>query len=168
MNDITKRLAALALAGFMITSTSGCKGKGFVDPISYVSNTEKNGELSGIISLYDLSKYYVIEVVDFEGEHRFYLTYKTEQNPSHAVGYEEYKISGSEVIVATRKLNSEKYTGDYGEIVNVVELIQYIQKYNKIKEGYKPQEIEEIMNQIHDDYQKNKEVKTKSLTLKQK
>lgn len=164
MNDITKRLTALALAGFMMTCTSGC---GTADPMNYTQFVEKLGDLNGLITLNDLKNYYVIKVADFENQHRFYLTYKIEHNPSRQVGYEEYKVSGSSnIVVATRKLNSEKYTGDYGEIVNVVEFIQYIQKYSTLKENYKIKEIEEIMNKINDDYKKSKEVKTKSLTLK--
>ena len=166
MNNITKRLAALALAGFMITSTSGCGNN--VDPINYTYNVNKDGDLNGVSTLNDLKNYYVIEVIDFEGEHRFYLTYKIEHNLSRQVGYEEYKVSGSsDIVVATRKLNSEKYTGDYGEIVNVVEFIQYVQKYSSLKENYKIKEIEEIMNKINDDYNiKKEQQKTKSLTLK--
>ncbi|MBE6153072.1 MAG: hypothetical protein E7166_02430 [Firmicutes bacterium] len=165
MNDVTKRLAALILAGFMTTGISGCNYT--VDPISYTHNTEKDGDLNVISTLDDLKNYYVIEVIDFEGEHRFYLTYKIKYNPSRQVAYEEYKVSGSsEIVVAKRYLNSQNYKGEYGEIVNVVEFIQYVQKYSVLKDNYKVKEIEEIMNKINDDYQKSKDVKTKSLTLK--
>ena len=166
VNSITKKFTALALAGFMMTSTSGCGN--YLDPISYTYNVNKAGDLNGLSTLNDWKKYYVIEVADFEGEHSFYLTYKIEYNPSRQAGYEEYKVSGSsDIVVATRKLNSEKYTGDYGEIVNVVEFIQYIQKYSTLKENYKIKEIEEIMNKINEDYNNSKKtIKTKSLTLK--
>ena len=73
VNSITKKFTALALAGFMMTSTSGCGN--YLDPISYTYNVNKAGDLNGLSTLNDLKKYYVIEVADFEGEHRFYLTY---------------------------------------------------------------------------------------------
>lgn len=165
MNNIKKRLIALSIAGFMTTGISGCDNNSY-DPINYTANVETGEDLISRFTLDSLKEYYVIEVIDFEGEHRFYLTYKIDRNLSKAVGYEEYKISGSEIVVATRKENSNKYTGDYGEIVNVVKFIQYVQKYSTLKENYKIEEIEGIMNKINDDYKNSKEVKTKSFILK--
>ena len=164
MNDIKKRLATIILAGFMITSTCGCNK---TDPISTVNEQSSNQEDS-TITLDQLKYYYIVEVSDFENQHRFYLTYKVPKYNSHSPDYDEYIISGSDdVVLATNNFNSEVYKCDFGKVINVIEFIQYIQKYSTIKSTYKTKEIDDIFNKIVEDYKNlNEKEKTKSLTLK--
>jgi len=167
MKEINKKIAAIAMAGFLMGTTSGCGNGNSVDPIEYVVNVQNtnrtSGSLDGSVTLNQLEDYYIIKIRDFENQERFYLTYKVTYCPLRAVAYDNYIISGSDIVVATNKHNSEKFDCKYGEVLNAVEFIQYIQKYSTIKEKYKFNEIEDIYNKI---VEENKNENVKKYTLK--
>ena len=167
MKEINKKIAALAMAGFLMGTTTGCGNGNSVDPIEYavnVQNTNRtSGSLDGSVTLNQLEDYYIIKISDFENQERFYLTYKVTYYKSHRVSYDDYKISGSAIVLATNKHNSEKFDCKYGQVLDIVEFIQYIQKYSTIKEKYNFNEIEDIYNKI---VEENKNENVKKYTLK--
>lgn len=157
MNDLKKRLLSLAVAGFILGSTGCSKNE---NPIRYEINSETNqSELVGSLTLEQLEDYFIIEVNDFENQKQFYLVKRDKLFNSRAVSEYNYRIIGTDVILASRKINSKKYTCDYGEVVNEVSFIQYIQKYSSIKGSYDAKEINEIYNKIIEE-NKNEKVKT--------
>jgi len=164
MKEINKKIAAIAMAGFLMGTTSGCINS---DPINYAVNVQTTngtaGNLEGSVTLNQLEDYYIVEVSDFEGQHRFYLTYKSTINKNTNTEFSNYRISGSDIILTTKKKYSEQYECNYGEVVSVVEFIQYIQKYSNIKEKYHFNEIEDIYNKI---VEENKNENVKKYTLK--
>jgi len=161
MNDFKKRLLSIALAGFMI-GASGCSKN--ENPIRYEINSETNqSELVGSLTLEELEDYFIIEVKDFEGQKQFYLVKRDKLFNSRAVSEYNYRIIGSDVILANRKVNSKKYTCEYGEVINEVNFIQYIQKYSSIKGSYDAKEINEIYNKI---VEENKSENVKTYTKK--
>lgn len=161
MNDLKRRLLSIALASFMV-STSGCSKN--ENPIRYEINEQTNqSELVGTLTLEELENYFIIEVNDFEGQKQFYLTKRSEVSFNRKMNEYNYRIIGSDVILANRKINSKKYTCNYGEVVNDVNFIQYIQKYGSIKGSYDAKEINEIYNKI---VEENKKEKVKTYTKK--
>ena len=159
MKELNKRLAALLMAGFMIGSTSGCKNANS-DSIRYEFNEQTNkSELVGTLTLDELKDYYIIEINDFENQNRFYLVRRSEVHYARSVNDYNYRIIGSDVILLTHKVNSTNYKCEYGEVRNIVNFIQYIQKYSIIKDNYDAKEINEIYNNIIED-NNNQKVKT--------
>ncbi|MBQ7140368.1 MAG: hypothetical protein IJO32_02570 [Bacilli bacterium] len=161
MNDLKKRLLSLTIAGFMI-GTSGCSKND--DRVRYEVNSETNqSELVDWLTLKELEDYYIIEVNDFENQKQYYLTKQSVTTHNYQIDEYIYKIIGSDVILANRKINSKKYTCNYGEVINEVNFIQYIQKYSTIKGSYDAKEINEIYNKI---VEENKAKKVKTYTKK--
>ena len=160
MKEINKRLAALVMAGFMIGSTSGCSNNNNnEDPIRYEINEQTNeSQLVGTITLDELKDYYIIEINDFENQSRFYLTRRSEVLYARSVNDYNYRVIGSELILVSHKINSTNYKCEYGEVKNIVNFIQYIQKYSSIKGEYSAEEINNIYNNIVED--NNQKIKT--------
>jgi len=172
MNDITKRLAALALAGFMMTGTSGCGNTNNESSVRYeISEQTGQEELVGTVSLSELNMYNIIVISDFENQKKFYLTYEhvfegVVLGPS--AHYTNFEKIGSNIIIAKKyKYYDGKIESDFGEVENIIKFSPIVSKYGTVKENYDIKELLDILNMFAKDYDKYKEnVKTKSLTLK--
>ena len=168
MKEINKKIAALALAGFMMGTTGGCENKNSVDPIEYAVNVENDNRTIGCVegdaTLEQLENYYIVEVEDFEGQQKFYLCYMIEEKPTPTTHrHYNYYISGSELLLTSFDALNKIYKCNYGNVIDAVHFIQYVKKYSTIKEKYKFNEIEDIYSKIEE---KNKNTNVKKYTLK--
>ena len=145
MAEIRKRIAALSLATSMLIGTTGCSSNTIKKTI------DKSGveTYSGEITLSSIDNLYIIEIKNLSDETQLYLTREALEVKGDFSSYNEYIILGTNIEL-THELKG--YNCDYGEVINVVPLKQFISSYVELKETYTAEEIVNIFESIKDDY----------------
>ena len=168
MKEINKKIAAIAMAGFLMGTTSGCSNNN-ENSVRYEEAGKE--ELTGNVTLSDLVKYNIVVVSDFENKNKFYLAYEHVYDSPVAPGpdchYTDYEKIGSNIVIAKKYKYKDKIESNFGNIENIIEFSPIVAKYGTIKDIYDIKELEEILVMFENDYDKYREnIKTKSLTLK--
>ena len=161
MTEKKKKIAALTLATSMLISTIGCSKK----EVNSLNTNNSNLTQTNNIKLDNLDNYFIVELTNLNNEKLIYLTTKKVIVQVYTYPKIEYKIINKDITIA-QMLKSE-YTSEYGEIINIIPIKQFISIYTELKESYTEEEIYKVFESVKKDYDKLiKNEKVKKLKLK--
>jgi len=143
VKNINKKLIASLLAVSLTTGLTGCGEVSYGIP----TETTDKGETVYTSTKYDELIHWKVVVFDFKGEQSFYLV----ESASRGNFLKYYNVFGGQKIYDEALLNTELsiLAEDY--------LRDYLITYDRVQTEYTEQELKDILNQIKEDYEEEKD-----------
>ncbi len=147
MKPMKKRLAALTVAGAMLSSFTACE-----DHLVGIAQdaTDSSYRLSGTIDFENLSHYDVVEIRNDDLNCTTLYLAKCKYEPWAACDY--WDIAGTETTIANSTITDDLVISNYGEVVRISGFQDFVPLYSEIKQKYTGEEIEEIFENVRNDY----------------
>lgn len=154
VKNINKKLIAGLLAVSLTTTLSGCDERANVGHYSWL---EYEKDDSGMlvckdVMVYDSIRQTKVVTFEFDGKRATYLAYFVSYNAGRDDQKEEYyNVFGGQVLYIKQDKETKLKTLEENDLTD------YLVSYNKVQSTYTEQELKDILNQIKEDYEQEKD-----------
>lgn len=156
MTERKKKILSLLISASILFSVTGCSKS-----VDKTKVNDSNTNHSEEIDLNHLDKYFIVEIKNLKDENVLYYAKRDRIYRRWSAIDSEFKLLNNDVVIV-KEFSLHSYSSEYGEIINIVPLKQFISLYSELKENYTEEEIVSIFESVKTDYDKlikNKNIK---------
>jgi len=143
-----KKILSLLVSVSILFGLTGCSK-------SVDKNKVNDGNTNYIegIDLNNLSNYFIVEIKNLKDENVLYYAKRERIYRRWSAIDSEFKLLKNDVVIV-KEFSLHSYSSEYGEIINIVPLKQFISLYTEIKEKYTEEELNSVFESVKNDYDK--------------
>lgn len=161
MTERKKKILSLLVSASLLFGLTGCSKS-----VDSTKVNDSNTNYIEEVDLNNLDKYFIVELKNLKDENVLFCVRREKIYGRWSAIDSEFKLLDNDVIIV-KEFSLHSYSSEYGEIINIIPLKQFVTLYTELKEKYTEEEIKNIFESVKKDYDKLiKNEKVKKLELK--